>query len=161
MVTDPETKLKWREPRGYVAARDRAEASKATWWSGRLGVLAVSGFMMLLWSLARAVPGRTPPKIEIAVALAVLLGIFLFYLLLSLLRLCPSEVKLGRRGVTVYRGSPQVVVTWARVQSFETRPAGDYELLCCRMSNGEVLELALDPSVPRDQLEGFLSGRLG
>ncbi|MGI9239389.1 MAG: hypothetical protein ACR2RV_01230 [Verrucomicrobiales bacterium] len=153
--------MKWREPRGYVVARDRAEASKARWWSSLVGVLAVSGLMMLLWSLARSVPGRTPPRFEIALILAVLLGIFLFYLLPPLLRLCPSEVKLNRRGVTVFRGSAQMAAAWSRVQSFEIRPGGGYELLCFRMINGEVLELALDPGVPRDQLEGFLSDRLG
>lgn len=117
--------------------------------------------MMLLWSLARAVPGRTPPRVEIALALAVLLGIFLFYLLPPLLRLCPSEVKMNRRGLTVFRGSAQIVVAWSRVQSFEIRPDGGYELLCLRMSNGEVLELALDPLLPRDQLEVFLARQLG
>ncbi len=161
MACDSQTKLKWREPRGYVAARDRAEASNAKWWSGPLGVLGVSGLMMLLWSLAGAVPGRTPPKFEVALALAVLLGIFLFYLLPPLLRLCPSEVKLSRRGVTVYRGSARMVAAWSRVQSFEIRPDGAYQLLCFRMDNGEVLELALAASVPRDQLDVFLSGCLG
>lgn len=114
---------------------------------------------MLLWSGARLVPARTPPSFEVALMLSCGLGIFLFYLLPPLIRLCPSEIKLTKRGITVYQGSAQLVVAWAEIESFTILRDGDTELLRLRSKRRGDIDLALDAGVSRTGLKALLSSR--
>ena len=114
---------------------------------------------MLLWAGARLVPSRTPPSFEVALMLSCGLGIFLFFLLPPLIRLCPSEVKLTERGITVYQGSAQLVVAWAEVESFTGLRDGDTELLRLHSKRRGDIDLALDAGVSRTELKAFLASR--
>ena len=159
MASFSKARFRWREPPDYVAWRDRQSVDSGKWWAGLVGTSAVCGVMMMLWFLAGFMPGRTPPSPALALMLSAGLGLFLSYLLPPLLRLCPSEVKLTERGIVVYRGSTQTRFAWSKVEGFEFREACEQELLCLRLRDGGLVELALDPGIPRAGLDAFLTAK--
>lgn len=76
-----------------------AEARRhAVWWAKPAGSMAVALMMMAKWHLARRDPTKPPLEFPAAFGLALLLGMFLVYVVPLLYRLDRPEVRVRGRG---------------------------------------------------------------
>ena len=105
MALFTKVRIKWREPKVFVAERDRRERMTTIWWQQIIGVGIVASTIMPVWYLATLNPKKNPPSIQIALLLAIFLGVFIVYIVPWIVRLCPSEIKLTDDAVIVTQGN--------------------------------------------------------
>ena len=158
MAFVPKVRLKWREPKGFVEERDCRERKAAIWWQQIVGIAIVVILMMPVWFLATLNPKKNPPSFEIALMLAIFLGIFLVYLVPWIIRFCPSEIKLTDDALFVLRGNRHRSAKWKDISSFTFAEECGFQVLRLNLCKGGDLELGLDSSVQEAEVRLFLEG---
>lgn len=105
----PSARLKWKEPRLVLRAKEILEEQALTWWAKPALVFGVAGLFMLQWALARLNPARHPLALARALPLAFGGGLFFAYAVPWLYRLCPSEIRVYGHGITRSQGNGAVL----------------------------------------------------
>jgi hypothetical protein len=158
MALLPKVRIKWREPKALVMQRDSRVRTTVIWWQQAVGVVIITIIMMLVWYLATLNPKKSPPSFEIALILAISLGVFLVYIVPWIVRLCPSEIKLTDDAVIVTQGNRHRWAKWKDIGSCILGERDGFQVIRLHLRKGHVLELGLDSTVDLPEIQRFLQG---
>jgi hypothetical protein len=150
------TKFKWREPHDIVRERDISEAKNWKWWHAIATVVISTGFGMLIWWGAALNPKKSPPSMEVALLLAMGLGIFLGYVAPWLSRRGPRGIKLTDKGIMIFRAGHIHVIPWKHIVSFRIEEYRHHPMLCFERKKGTVVSIAVEESIKIDEVREFL-----
>jgi len=163
MTSPAKAKLSWNEPRSIRRAREGA-LRRAGAWKGKLVVVAiVAGVVMGQWALALRRADRTPPAWYVALALGLLLGGFLVYLVPLILKLCPSRITLTPQGILQLVGNRRALLPWRHVRAAGIDEVGRHRCLRLALAGGadeEEMVYGLDGKVDGDAVLAFVVTRL-
>jgi hypothetical protein len=128
------------------------------WWQQAVGVVIITIMMMLVWYLATLNPKKSPPSFEIALILAISLGVFLVYIVPWIVRFCPSEIKLTDDAVIVTQGNRHRWAKWKDIGSCTLDDRDGFQVIRLHLRKGHVIEIGLDSTVGLPEIQRFLQG---
>lgn len=138
--------------------RDLRVRMTVIWWQRAVGVVIITIMMMLVWYLATLNPKKNPPSFEIALILAISLGVFLVCIVPWIVRLCPSEIKLTDDAVIVTQGNGHRWAKWKDISSCTLDERDGFQVIRLHLRKGHILELGLDSTVDLPEIQRFLQG---
>lgn len=138
--------------------RDLRVRMTVIWWQRAVGVVIITIMMMLVWYLATLNPKKNPPSFEIALILAISLGVFFVCIVPWIVRLCPSEIKLTDDAVIVTQGNGHRWAKWKDISSCTLDERDGFQVIRLHLRKGHILELGLDSTVDLPEIQRFLQG---
>ena len=154
------TKFNWREPHEIAKERDISEARNWKWWHAVITFVISAGFGMLIWWGATLNPKKSPPSLEVALLLAMGLGVFLGYVLPWLSRRGPRRgprgIKLTDKGIMIFRSGNISVIPWKHIVSFRIEEYRHHPMLCFEHTKWPAISIAVEESIKIDEVQEFL-----
>jgi len=156
MKLSSKIKFQWREPKAFVAIKNKMEAKKQKWWYPIITFTVVVALTLILRHFA-LLTGKIPAPLDISILLAVSLGLFLAYVVPWFNKLCPTGIRITDKSISVIRGDRNNIYKWNKIKSFNFNKIQDMNILELVHKNRYVTKLAIDESIQINELEDYLN----
>ena len=150
----PKTIAKWRESKKFVRLRYEHDTCNKVWWHSLIGVSTVTILSMGLWYLAHFNPKKDPVDFNLAIALSVILGLFIFCIVPRLFKYTPSEVRITDCGI-IPSGSS--LINWSDISSIKSTIKFKSRVLLVRLNSGREIVLEAELIEPNCRLEDIFT----
>ena len=125
-----------------------------------IAVLIITIIMLLVWYMSYLNPQKKPISFETALYLSISLGIFLGYIVPWFIKLCPVNIRITNKSITMIRGNRNNIYKWVNITSFSFESIQDLNILQLLYKNGRIIEVAIGENIQKSELKDFFE-RIG